>query len=103
MRDHASEPLEDLEGELSPSTQPPSRDDSSWLVERTPARLDAERAHHPLDSGFVQFFKHAVLGNAANDVQYLNDTTESFARASGLQNMHVRAILDLRSTCQSTR
>jgi hypothetical protein len=83
--------LEGLEGDLS-LTQPPSRDENSWVVERTPARLDAERAHHPLDLGFVQSFKHALLGSVVNDVQYLNDSTEAVVRTSGLQNMHVSAI-----------
>ena len=71
------------------STQPPSRDESSWLAERTPARLDAERAHRPLDPTFVQSFKHAVLSDGTNDVQYLTDATEPFLRSSGIPDVHV--------------
>ncbi|KAH6959577.1 hypothetical protein BKA56DRAFT_624130 [Ilyonectria sp. MPI-CAGE-AT-0026] len=76
----------DADGEHS-STQPSSRDDCSWPVERVPARLDAERAHRPLDLGFVQSFRHAILSVAAHDVEYLNDTTENIIRASRPRNL----------------
>jgi hypothetical protein len=80
--------VEGLEGERS-SRQPLSRDDNSWLAERTPARLDAARAHRPLDHGFIQSLKHAIHSNSANNIQYLNDATESLIRASGLQELEV--------------
>ncbi|KAH7133856.1 hypothetical protein EDB81DRAFT_805208 [Dactylonectria macrodidyma] len=73
---------EDTDAMHLSSTQPPSRDEQPWLVDRIPSRLDAERAHRPLDPAFVLSFRHAIFNEAARDVPYLNDETEAIVQSS---------------------
>lgn len=66
---------DDSDAELT-QTEPPSRGDDSWPAERTPARLDAERAQRPLDGAFMQSFKQSILSQTTLDAAYLSDATE---------------------------
>ena len=52
--------------------------ESTWLAERVPGRLDAEQANRPLESAFMQSFKHALLCDveAQETTEYLNDQNE---------------------------
>ena len=54
------------------------QEESTWPAERTPGRLDAERAHRPLDSSFVHSFKLALANDqaAGATINYVNDANE---------------------------
>lgn len=79
---------EDSDAALT-QTGPPSRNDDVWPAERTPARLDAERAQLPLDHEFIQSFKSAIQSQTTQDVEFLTDITERLVLAHRSPNSQV--------------
>jgi hypothetical protein len=65
--------------------------ESTWPAERTPGRLDAEQAHRPLDSSFVQSFKLALTSDqaASTTSNYINDANQGSIYISNLGSLRV--------------
>jgi hypothetical protein len=82
----------DDEGQFEQHPSGTLRGESTWPAERIPGMLDAEQAHRPLDSSFVQGFKHALFTDEAvgETFNYLDDDTEGSIHVSNPTNSNVR-------------
>jgi hypothetical protein len=69
--------------------------ESTWPAERVPGKLDAEQANRPLDSSFMQSFKHALLADeAANETcDFLDDDNEDLIHVSDVYNSQVGSFI----------
>lgn len=72
-----------------PASTPPG--DASWPAERTPGRFDSVHGNRPLETSFVQSFKHALMADqgAAGTFSYLDDTNETLVEVFGPSNSRV--------------
>jgi hypothetical protein len=74
--------------------------EGTWPGEWDPARQDAEMAHNPLKTSFVETFKKALLADEStpNAIQYFETAAQSPLNTSSESELGVGSCLAIR-TC----